>query len=407
MFFFFFNYYMFNYLFNYGEGMYNNQIGFMSFDITNKFLILITFLIFFGSYLSMMNAKYIFIFIMSMSCFLFSVNNFIIFFLMMEGVLIPMIFLFYYYGEYSKRYMSLTYMFIMTVIFGIPFFVMIITAMKMGVEKYEYFFFNMNSIFFFMLILGFLMKLPVYGLHFWLPKAHVDAPVGGSMILAGIMLKYGGYGLIRSVMCMEYMNLNFKILIFVFFIGSLGYLMMGFICMQILDMKVLIAFSSVGHMSFAMLGNLSNMFIGLKGSMLMYIGHGLISPLLFFFSFLLTLFMNTRLLNGLYGLGKKSMFKNIFLFTFLMNLGLPPFINFFSEIYIFSSLFMMLKILFIFLILGFLFNGVFHIKLITMIINKKKLLFMNKQILNIKGIYLFVLYIYYFFLFSLFLFYIY
>ena len=92
-------------------------------------------------------------------------------------------------------------------------------------------------------ILGFLVKLPVYGFHLWLPKAHVEAPVAGSMLLAALLLKLGGYGLIRISRVLECQHS-------VFFVGFCfwGSLVTRIICLRQSDLKALIAYSSVGHM---------------------------------------------------------------------------------------------------------------------------------------------------------------
>lgn len=125
-------------------------------------------------------------------------------------------------------------------------------------------------------VLGFLIKLPIYGFHLWLPKAHVEAPVSGSMLLAALLLKLGGYGLIR-VSGLLYNNMEGYVVPFCFF-GSLA---TAIICVRQTDLKALIAYSSVGHMSLVAGGILLKKVWGVRGALMLMIAHGLISSCLF------------------------------------------------------------------------------------------------------------------------------
>lgn len=404
-FFFFFNYILLCYIFIYRESSYINHLGRFRIDLLSKYLVLISFLIFFISYISIFKVilferKFLFFFLFLFTIILFITNNFLIFFILLERVLLPIIFLFYYYRDYKNRIVSLSYIFVMTLIFRSPFFLFVINLLIKNQEIYVKFLFNINTFFFFLLIIRFLIKIPIFGLHFWLPKAHVDAPIRRSIVLAGIILKYGGYRLLRSFLAIEFFVFNYSFFLFLIFLRRLRYFFISLICVQILDLKILIAFSSVSHISFALLRNINCNYIRFKRAIYIYIGHRLISPLFFFLSYLIYLNTNTRLISGIFRIRSYQKLKPLIVFILLINLRFPPFINFVSEIYIFSSLYNYLKICFLFLIARFFFNRLYHIKLLSCLFNNRFLTLKNKKY-SFKDIWLICFITFYFILLSI------
>jgi len=127
------------------------------------------------------------------------------------------------------------------------------------------------------LIFAFLLKLPLYIFHLWLPRAHVEAPVAGSMILAGVLLKLGGYGLIRVFPIIYFFKFRY---LFVS-VGLFGGLLSGLVCLSQIDVKALVAYSSVGHMGIVLCGVLSFTRVGEVGGYVIIIGHGFCSSGLF------------------------------------------------------------------------------------------------------------------------------
>jgi NADH-quinone oxidoreductase subunit M len=178
---------------------------------------------------------------------------------------------------------------------------------------------------------SFAVKIPMWPLHTWLPDAHVEAPTEGSVILAGILLKLGGYGFIRF-------NLSFLpdasifFTPFIFFISIIAIIYTSFIALVQEDMKKLIAYSSVAHMGFVTLGIFSANMQGLHGAIIQMISHGLISAALFFSIGSIYNRYNTKLINNFGGLGfKMPRFSVFFLIFSLGSIGFPGTSGFIGE----------------------------------------------------------------------------
>ena len=127
-------------------------------------------------------------------------------------------------------------------------------------------------------IIAFLVKLPVFIGHLWLPKAHVEAPVVGSIILASILLKLGGYGLIR----LSNIIIFNSVVSYILSVALTGSALIGLICLTQMDMKVIIAYSSVAHMGITIGGVVYLTQIGVAGALILIIAHGLRSSIIFF-----------------------------------------------------------------------------------------------------------------------------
>lgn len=135
-------------------------------------------------------------------------------------------------------------------------------------------------VWFLLRVSAFLLKLPIYLTHLWLPKAHVEAPVAGSMLLAGILLKLAGYGLsvVVGLFITTWLNLRW---VFVT-IRVVGGVLVGLMCLWQVDIKSLIAYSSVAHIGLVLAGLIIFSWYGLRGAYRVMLGHGLCSSGLFF-----------------------------------------------------------------------------------------------------------------------------
>jgi len=123
------------------------------------------------------------------------------------------------------------------------------------------------------------VKLPIFFFHVWLPKAHVEAPVGGSIILAGVLLKLGGYGIYRFSFLLKYWIILYREILLGFRI--VGGLVIRLLCLRQIDLKMLIAYSSVSHISLVIGGLISIYIWGINGILAMMIAHGFCSSGLF------------------------------------------------------------------------------------------------------------------------------
>nr|WNH19549.1 NADH dehydrogenase subunit 4 [Xanthichthys mento] len=187
-------------------------------------------------------------------------------------------------------------------------------------------------------MLAFLVKMPLYGVHLWLPKAHVEAPVAGSMVLAAVLLKLGGYGMMRMLTVLDPLT---KELSYPFIILALwGVIMTGSICLRQTDLKSLIAYSSVSHMGLVVGGILIQSPWGFTGALILMIAHGLTSSALFCLAN--TNYERTHSRTLLLARGFQMALPLMAMWWFLAslaNLALPPLPNLMGELMVITSLF--------------------------------------------------------------------
>nr|AJA05972.1 NADH dehydrogenase subunit 4 [Luehdorfia chinensis] len=270
----------------------------------------------------------------------FSMMNLFMFYLFFEGSLIPTLMLIIGWGYQPERIQAGMYLLFYTLFASLPLLMGIFFIFNKFNFMMIYFlkFYNSNLYLLYLsMILAFLVKMPMYFVHLWLPKAHVEAPVSGSMILAGIMLKLGGYGMLRLMIFFQ--NLSLKMNFIWVTISLVGGFYISLKCYCQVDMKSLIAYSSVAHMSLVICGIMTLNYWGYLGSYVMMIGHGLCSSGMFVLANInyerlhsRSLFINKGLINFM---------PSMSLWWFLMmssNMAAPPSLNLMGEISLINSL---------------------------------------------------------------------
>jgi NADH-quinone oxidoreductase subunit M len=185
---------------------------------------------------------------------------------------------------------------------------------------------------FLLIFIGFAIKIPLVPVHTWLPDAHVEAPTAISVVLAGILLKVGGYGLIRA----GYLILPDAAVFYSWLVGLLGVISIIYGAMNALaskDLKRLVAYSSISHMGFVVLGLASGTSEGISGALYQMVSHGIISAALFLLVGVLYDRTHDRLISNYSGLAKKlPAFTVLSVVFFFASMALPGFSGFIAEI---------------------------------------------------------------------------
>jgi len=270
------------------------------------------------------------------------------FYIFYEVNLIPIIILIYGWGYQYERFRAGFYLFFYMFFFSLPFFscLFILNSFNFIFIYYLDFSFSLNLFYYLFLLIIFLVKIPLFIFHIWLPKAHVEAPISGSIILAGITLKLGGFGVYRVIIII--FNINLKINFFFISLCLLGIFYLSLVCFFQRDLKILIAYSSVVHMGLVIIGFITLNCWGFRGSLILIFGHGLCSSGLFCLRNICYVRFKSRRIFLNKGLINIYPFLSFWWFLICSsNISFPPSLNLFGEVFLLIRLIIWLDFLYI------------------------------------------------------------
>jgi len=359
----------------------NNLTFTLGADGLSMIFLLLTLLVFpicfVSSWAVAKKSKSFFVYLLAMELLLaltFTTLDLFYFFVFFESLLIPMFILIGVWGA-RERKIKAAYLFFLYTLFGslimlfgviylylitgsTNYFVLLNTSLDVDQQKLIWLCFFM----------AFAIKMPLFPFHIWLPEAHVEAPTVGSMLLASLLLKLGGYGFLRfSLSMLQEGSLYYNSLVST--LALLGVVYGSLSTIRQIDLKRVIAYSSVAHMNLVMLGLFSGSQQGIEGAIYLMVGHGVVSAALFFCVGVLYDRYHSRLIRYYGGLVTVMPLFSFFFFSFtLANMSFPGTSNFIGELLLFLGVFSKNSTVLLFSTLGVVLSAVYSVWLFNRVV---------------------------------------
>ena len=290
------------------------------------------------------------------------------FYVFFELRLIPTLLMVFIFGYQPEKLQARIYLLMYTVFSSLPLLLIFIrNNLYLSFINHQFLIWYV-----FVMTFGFRVKTPLYLVHVWLPKAHVEAPVAGSIVLAGILLKLGSYGLI--IFCPLFKNI---ILICYVYLSILGAIYCSLICLRNYDIKSLIAYRSVVHMGVVTVGVVIGNEIGYKCALIIVIAHGVCSPFLFSLAFFFYTSTHSRVISCNKGSVSVPIMVGLSFVLLAINIGVPPSINVWSEVFIFFALLDVMKFSVFFLLIVAFLGVVYNLFLYIRVSQRKESFFLK------------------------------
>lgn len=298
---------------------------------------------------------------------IFTILDVLMFYVFFESILIPMFLIIGFWGSGRRKVRSGFFFFFYTLL-GSVLMLLSIIFIYINIGSFNYlilsniaFTFELQKYLWIGFMLAFMSKVPMIPFHIWLPEAHVEAPTSGSVLLAGILLKLGTYGILRFLIPF-FSEANLYYMPVIYAIAGFSIIYASATALRQTDLKRIIAYTSIAHMNLVVIALFSINHLSLTGALFQMLAHGLVSSALFFcIGFFYDRF-HTRIIDNFGGTMQSLPVLSVFFLIFnLANLGMPATCNFVGEFLMLSGIFFKNNFICLISALGMVFSGAYSL----------------------------------------------